>query len=132
MYRDPSRMGNRNDLNNPAYDAMSNLPPPDAFADEHIYESVGRKLGKETVNALVAEEKKREHEKGLYKDVVAIPQGKKGKWESEKGFLSDIVEIPKGKNRKWEEAPGYASIDEKQDNRKVVNIDKKKDDDSKC
>ena len=126
-------MGNRNDLNNPAYGTMSNLPPPDAFADEHIYESVGRKIGKETVNALVAEEKKREHEKGLYKDVVEIPQGKKGKWESEKGFLNDVVEIPKGKNRKWEEdPPGYASIDEKQDNRKVVNIDKKKDDDSKC
>ena len=125
-------MGNRSDFYNPAYGAMSNLPPPREFADEHIYESVGRKIGKETVNALVAEEKKREQEKGFDQDIVEIPQGKKGKWESDKGFLKDVVEIPKGKKGKWDEDPGYAAIDEKQDNRKVVNFNKKKNDDSKC
>ena len=79
---------------------MANPPPP--RDDEHLYASVGKRLGKDTVNEMLAEEKAKAREKGFDADVVALPNGKKGKWEEPEYASAGKIQ-PKQDNRKFEE-----------------------------
>ena len=92
-------------MNNPLYGAMVSQPPP--YSNEPVYESIGKRLGKDTVNSMLEEEKAKSREKGFEDDVVALPKGQKGKWTE----------------------PEYASVDnlhKKQNNRNCTEMSKKK------
>ena len=71
------------DKSNPLYDAMGHLPPPPPpppRAKESMYESIGKRLGKDTVNSMIEEEKEQSRKKGFDEEVVALPIEQKGKY----------------------------------------------------
>lgn len=76
-----------------------------------MYESVGKRLGKDTVNVMLEEEKKKAHEKGIDEEIVALPSNGKRK-DPEYVAGGNLTSKKDGKHWKNEE--------NKQDNRKYA------------
>ena len=142
-------------MNNPLYDAMSQPPPPPPRKNDPLYESIGQRLGKGTVNSMLEEEKVKAREKGFEEDVVALPKREKGKWMEpeyatvnkvqkkqnnlqyaevaeekaamkKKKMEGDVIELPVEKSKVRYEAPAARYRERRQRSDNHVQDDKEK------
>jgi len=145
----------KDDMNNPLYDAMSHPPPPPPRKNNPLYESIGQRLGKDTVNSMLDEEKVKAREKGFEEDAVALPKREKGKWMEpdyatvdklqkkqnnlqyaeiaeekaamkKKKLEGDVVQLPVEKDKVRYQAPAARYRERQRHNDNYVQDDKKK------
>ena len=108
------------DLNNPLYGAVVNPPPP--YPNDPVYESIGKRLGKVTVNSMLEEEKAKSREKGFEDDVVALPKEQKGKWLEPEYASADNFRKTKTNQNYAETSKKKASINKKKFEEEVVDL----------